>query len=85
MFDSSEIKGHMEVLGSDGQLVGTVDHLDETDRIKLVRKDRAAHDPDPHYIPIEWVARVDRHVHLTKPMRDVVGLWATGADTNDLR
>ncbi|GJE02967.1 DUF2171 domain-containing protein [Methylobacterium isbiliense] len=49
MFDASEIKGHMEVLGSDGQLVGTVDHLDETDRIKLVRKDRAAHDPDPHY------------------------------------
>lgn len=75
----------MAVLGSDGQLVGTVDHLDETDWIKLVQKDRAAHDPDPHYIPIESVARVDRHVHLRKLMRYVVGLWDMGLDIKDLR
>ena len=28
MFKKAEIKEHMEVLGSDGQHVGTVDHLE---------------------------------------------------------
>ena len=31
------IKEHMEVLGSDGKHVGTVDHLEGADRIKLTK------------------------------------------------
>ena len=35
------IKEHMEVLGSDGVHVGTVDHLEGRDQVKLTK-----HDPD---------------------------------------
>ena len=38
MIDVSKISEHMEVVGSDGQHVGTVDHL----AIKLTKKDPAA-------------------------------------------
>ncbi len=39
MVDASQITEHMEVVGSDGQHVGTVDNL----VIKLTKKDPAAH------------------------------------------
>ena len=56
---ASQIQEHMEVVGSDGQHVGTVDHLDG-DRIKLTKKD----DPDGsgqhhHYLAIGLVAAVE--------------------------
>jgi hypothetical protein len=55
---ASEIRPHMEIVGSDGQHVGTVDAV-EGDRIKLTRKD----DPDGsgqhhHYLAIGMVATV---------------------------
>jgi len=62
MPNSSDIRPHMEVLGSDGHHVGTVDHVDG-DRIKLARKDSADH--AHHYVPLSQVARVDSQVHLT--------------------
>jgi hypothetical protein len=55
--DTARIRPHMDVVGSDGQHVGTVDGL-EGDRIKLTR-----HDPDAsgahHYVPLDLVADVD--------------------------
>ena len=44
MIDPSQITEHMEVVGSDGQHVGTVDKL----AIKLTKKDPAA--PGQHHI-----------------------------------
>ena len=38
MFNKGDIKEHMEVLGSDGQHVGTVDHLEGSNQIKLTRR-----------------------------------------------
>ena len=61
MVQASDIRKDMEVLGSDGTHVGTVDHLDG-DRIKLTRKDST--DGVHHYVAIASVARVDSHVHL---------------------
>lgn len=53
-----QITEHMEVVGSCGMHVGTVDHL-EGQRIKLTRGD----DPDGgghhHYLPLSMVARVE--------------------------
>ena len=54
--NAAQVKEHMEVVGSDGKHVGTVDHMDG-DRIKLTRKD----DPDGsgqhhHYIPASSIA-----------------------------
>ena len=54
----------MAVIGSDGEHVGTVDHI-EGDRIKLTRTD--SRDGSHHYIPVTQVARVDEQVHLSVP------------------
>lgn len=58
----SDIKPHMDVIGSDGARIGTVDHLDG-DRIKLARG--TAGDGQHHYVPLSAVSRVDSHVHLS--------------------
>lgn len=41
MVDASQIREHMEVKGSDGKHVGTVDHM-ENGRIKLAKSDPAS-------------------------------------------
>jgi hypothetical protein len=41
MNTNMNIRERMEVVGSDGRHVGTVDHLDGNDRIKLTRDDSA--------------------------------------------
>jgi hypothetical protein len=62
------IREHMEVVGSDGGHVGTVDKV-EGDRIKLTKKD----DPDGtgahhHYLSLSAVASVSGHqVRLSVP------------------
>ncbi|MBR0646097.1 DUF2171 domain-containing protein [Plastoroseomonas hellenica] len=56
---ASQIRQYMEVVGSDGRHVGTVDRLEE-DRIKLTKQD----DPDGsgrhhHFLPVSSIAAVD--------------------------
>jgi hypothetical protein len=74
MADAAQIKEHMEVLASDGQHVGTVDHLEGVDRIKLTRQDPSAGGKH-HYIPVSWIDRVDAHVHLDRSSQDVTAQW----------
>ena len=63
MIDPSQIVEHMEVVGSDGEHVGTVDKL----AIKLAKKDPAAQGRH-HVINIELVASVqDGKLMLTLP------------------
>ena len=78
MFNKSDIKEHMEVLGSDGQHVGTVDHLEGSNQIKLTRKDPKAGGTH-HLIPTDWVDHVDQHVHLNRASKDVQTRWRTAA------
>ena len=54
MIDMNQITEHMEVVGSDGQHVGTVDHL----VIKLTKKDPAAHGQH-HLLKLDSVASVE--------------------------
>ena len=70
------IKEHMDVIASDGALVGKVDHLDGS-QIKLAKSS----DPSGqhHFIPTDWIARVDSHVHLSKASKDVKAQWKTAA------
>lgn len=58
----SDIKPDMDVIGSDGVRIGSVDHVDG-DRIKLARGGAA--DGAHHYVPLSAVDRVDAHVHLS--------------------
>jgi hypothetical protein len=56
MNTAQTIKEHMEVLGSDGQHVGTVDHIEGKDKIKLTKTDAKAGGKH-HLIPMNWVDR----------------------------
>ncbi len=73
--NTQSIKEHSTVLGSDGQHVGTVDHVDG-DRIKLTRND-----PDAggvhHYIPFNSIAGVDGNtVKLNLTAAEVKSTWS---------
>ena len=77
-FKPQDIKEHMEVIGSDGQHVGTVDHLEGSDKIKLTKTDPKAGGKH-HFIPTAWIDHVDAHVHLTKSANDVTKQWKSAA------
>ena len=67
MNDPSEIREHMEVLGSDGGHVGRVDHV-MGDDIELTKWDTGS-GLKHHLIPMSWVEYVDDdgvHLNLTK-------------------
>lgn len=72
----NDIQEHMEVVGKDGQHVGTVDHMEGEDRIKLTRTDPSANGKH-HFIPVDWVDHVDTSVHLNKPSREAMTQWQT--------
>jgi len=69
-----QIQEHMEVLGSDGMHIGTVDHLEGKNRIKLTKKDLSAGGKH-HFIPVDWVDHVDDKVHLAKTGQEAVAQW----------
>ena len=78
MVDTSQIKEHTEVVGSDGAHVGTVDHLEGSDRLKLTRRDAEA-GGQHHFIPLDWVENVDSKVQLSKAAGDVKAQWRAAA------
>ncbi|WP_145007182.1 DUF2171 domain-containing protein [Pseudomonas oryzihabitans] len=75
MVDATQIKEHAEVVGSDGQHVGTVDHLEGADRIKLTKRDQDAQGQH-HYIPLSWVKSVEgTQVRLVKTRDEAEREW----------
>ena len=75
---ASDIQAHMEVVGSDGQHVGIVDHTESAVQIVLTGDDPKA-GGKPHLISVDWVDFVDRKVHLNKPSRKAVSEWQIAA------
>lgn len=69
------IKDHMEVVGSDGGHVGSVDCVKE-DRVVLTRSDSAAGGVH-HSIPCRWVERVDDMVVLEISAAEAQARWST--------
>lgn len=67
------VSEHMEVLGSDGEHVGTVDRV-RGDRILLTKSDADA-DGRHHSIPSRWIASVDDKVSLTKTAEEARNHW----------
>lgn len=75
MTKTYDIQVHMDVVGSDGQPVGKVDHLEGANKIKLTR-DGGKH----HFITYDVVEGVeDGKVRLNKPARQVKQEWETAA------
>jgi hypothetical protein len=77
MTSAPQIKKHMDVIASDGQKIGNVDHLDGKEKIKLTKGN--APDGKHHLIPVEWVDHVDQHVHLNKASKEVKAQWSEAA------
>ncbi|MBL6457195.1 DUF2171 domain-containing protein [Belnapia sp. T6] len=80
MIDMSKIAEHMEVVGSDGQHVGTIDSVDTT-RLKLTKQDPAS-GGQHRYISFGAVARIeDQKVHLSIPASEARSMTETrGSD-----
>ena len=53
MSHSFDIRDHMEIIGSDGQHLGTVDKV-EGDRIKLTKQDSS--DKQHHYLSLSKIS-----------------------------
>jgi len=73
-----DIQENMEVVGSDGQHVGMVDHRETTTQIVLTGDDPKA-GGKPHIISADWIDFVDRKVHLNKPAEKAVLEWKVAA------
>jgi hypothetical protein len=78
MFKSLDVQDHMEVVGSDGEHVGTIDHKESADRIILAKDDPNA-GGRPHLISIKWIDYVDGKVHLNKPSKKAMREWRVAA------
>ncbi|KSB89522.1 hypothetical protein AS593_15835 [Caulobacter vibrioides] len=74
MMDASQIREHLEVVGSDGKHVGRVDHVVGTE-IELAKFDLGG-GLKHHLIPLSWVEYVDEEVvHLSLTQEDAKARW----------
>jgi outer membrane protein OmpA-like peptidoglycan-associated protein len=71
-----DITHGMQVLGSDGGLIGSVDGV-ESEGIKLQRA--AAGDGLHHYVPADFIDHVDQHVHLNVTAATARDRWVAGS------
>ncbi|VVS97065.1 SWFGD domain-containing protein [Sphingomonas sp. EC-HK361] len=69
----SSVSEHMDVVGSDGEHVGTVDKV-RGDRILLTKSDADAGGRH-HSIPSRWIDKVDTKVTLTKSAAEAQSAW----------
>jgi len=72
MVDTSMIKEHMPVVCSNNMQFGTVDRV-EGDSVKLTKDDQGQH----HWIPTDWITRVDAQVHVDRPSEQAMRDWFT--------
>jgi hypothetical protein len=74
MIQSSQIREHMDVMGSDGHHVGRVDHV-MADEIELTKWDTGS-GLKHHMIPLSWVDSVDDDgVHLNRTKDAAKSQW----------
>ncbi|PTV44585.1 hypothetical protein DBL02_12940 [Acinetobacter oleivorans] len=67
-----DIKKHADVIASCGTKVGTVDHLDGENQLKLTRDESGQH----HLIPTGWIGEVkENQVILNKNSEEVKDQW----------
>ena len=71
--EAARIREHMEVVGSDGGHVGTVDHV-QGDRIRLTRQDPTAQGHH-HSISLNMVRSVEDKVRLDRSSEEVMRQW----------
>lgn len=68
-----QVKEHQEVVGSDGQHVGTVDHV-RGDRILLTKDDKNA-GGHHHSIPCAWITKVGDKIEISRTASQAQSVW----------
>jgi hypothetical protein len=76
MVQATMIKERMEIVGSDGVHVGTVDHMEGANEVKLTKSAEEAGEQH-HFIPLAWVDHVDQKVHLKQSGAEAKARWKT--------
>ena len=70
MVQASQIRDHMQIVGSDGQQLGAVERMEGTSRIKFAPRGTAS--GGNHFIPLDWVNSVEgQTIRLNKSSHDV--------------
>ncbi len=77
----NKVEEHQEVVGSDGQHVGTVDHV-RGDRLLLTKSDAAA-GGHHHSIPSSWIQSVDDKVTISKTADQAKQHWRDEERSNN--
>ena len=82
MQDTSQIREHMNVLGSDGNHVGTVDKV-KGEKIVLTKNDPMSHGKH-HMIPMDWVSSVGQNeVRLNQTTEQAFNNWMDAGGRGD--
>lgn len=71
---AGRITKNLEVLGSDGEHVGIVDHLEGNGEVRLAKDDAGG---EHHYIPLGWIVHVEMKVHLNQSASEAKAHWKT--------
>ena len=71
--DPSQIAPDARVKGSNGTVVGFVDHIEGIDSLQLKKDEQGVH----HSIPLTGVSRVDADVHLDRHGEQAMREWST--------
>ena len=74
MINTNTIKPDMPVVCSQDGQFAEVDHLEDSDTIKLKRDESGQH----HYIPVDWVvSTADGKVKIDRPGEEAMEEWST--------
>ncbi len=73
MINSNKIKTGTPVCCSVGKQFGIVDHMEGAESIKLNKDEKGQH----HYIPLQWVTKVDDQLHIDRPGAQAMKEWTT--------
>lgn len=71
--NAEKIKEHMPVVCSNDEQFGTVDRVERGGTIKLTKDAGGQH----HWIPMQWVTRVDDKVHVDRPGEQAMREWTS--------
>jgi len=73
MVNPNQIRKNMEVVGACGNLIGTVDGIEDNNSIRLTVDGKAA--GKNHLIPLDWVESVGRDVRLGRSCEEARREW----------
>ena len=69
---TGQIREHMPTAYSEGGQFATIDRVAGS-TIRLTKDQQGQH----HYIPMDWLVRVDQHVHVDRPGDQAMREWST--------